>query len=65
MYIMTQTYPELIYSISILNKFFVYSSKEHTVTLKQVYYYLQRTKFLSLIYQGNYELKLMSYTNFD
>lgn len=62
---MTQTRPDLVWCISTLSKFYANSSKEHTGAVKQVYCYLQETKSFSLIYPGDCELKLVSYTDSD
>lgn len=62
-YAITQTCPDLAYSVSTLSKFFANPSKKYISTVKQVYCYLQETKFLSFIYQKDSELKLVSYIN--
>ena len=65
MYAMTQTRPDLAYSVSTLSKFSSNPSKEHTVAVKRVYRYLQGTKSLTLTYRGDCELKLVGYTYSD
>ena len=65
MYAMTQTRPDLAYSVSTLSKFSANPSKEHTGAVKRVYRYLQGTKSLSLTYRGDCELKLVGYTDSD
>lgn len=44
MYAMTQTHPDLAYSVSTISKFSANPFKEHTNAVKQVYRYLQETK---------------------
>ncbi len=46
MYAMTQTRPDLAYSVSTLSKFSANPSREHTGAVKRVYRYLQGTKSL-------------------
>ena len=50
MYTMTQTCPNLIYSVFTLSKLSSNLSKVYTIVVKQVYRYLQGIKSLSLIY---------------
>lgn len=44
LYAMTQNCPDFAYSISTLSKFSANFSKEYTSTVKQIYYYLLKTK---------------------
>ena len=65
MYLMTQTRPDIAYSLGNLARYMSNLSKEHFLALSRLWAYLKRTKDLGLSFSPNKDIKLSSYCDSD
>ena len=62
-YAMLCTHPNISYALSMMSRYHSNPGEHHQIVIKNIHKYLRRTKDAFLIYGGEEELVVKSYTN--
>ena len=64
-YVMLCTRPDVVLTVSVMSRYQSNPSEEHWIAVKNIFKYLRRTKYLFLIFGGDFELQVEEYTDLD
>lgn len=65
MYAQVCTHPNLVFIMGTFGRYQSDPGREHWVSAKRAFKYLQKTKGYTLIYRKSKKLKIIGYSNFD